>query len=70
MKTDAPANSESTSTPWRFAWHATYSKETRFIPSREDVSRHASAMEYMAVSSSNGMERCMYKRGEPSGVAV
>lgn len=69
MNTDAPANSERTRTPWRFSWQATYSKETRFMPSREEVSRHTSATEYIAVNSSKGMERCMYRRGEPSGVA-
>lgn len=40
------------------------------MPSREEVRRQASAMEYMAVSSSKGTERCMYRRGEPSGVAI
>lgn len=67
---DAPANSDNTRTPWRVLWHATYSKETRFMPSREDVRRQMSATEYRDVSSSKGMERCMYSRGDPSGVAT
>lgn len=56
---DAPANSDSTSTPCRLAWQAMYSNETRFIPSRADVRRQTSATEYRAESSSKGTERCM-----------
>lgn len=47
----APANSLKMSTPALAAWHATYSYETRFMPSRREVTRATSVMAYSAQSS-------------------
>ena len=54
---EAPAISDSTSTPPSPSWQAKYSLHTRFMPSRKGVTSMTSLATYSPASWSNGSER-------------